>query len=179
MSGCRLQTLSAAAAQKGDVTPYKSVGQASGRKGPLEWPIQQAGRKAGWAWECSQEHHSHLVIRAVLLTSPVFLKPLEGGRQIPGIKYALPTPCLAPVINGVAIICSAVFWPVGALALWECGHFYFLPHSSLFISQTEYKPTKLSSLQFVCLEALLFFLPYFPFLHNGRWQSLGEESNHC
>lgn len=47
VSECRLQTLSAVTAQKGGVAPYKSAGQASGRKGPLEWPTHQAGGKAG------------------------------------------------------------------------------------------------------------------------------------
>lgn len=59
----------------------------------LEWPIHQgqAGKPGGHE-NVQKRHHSNVVIRAVLFTSPVSLQPLEGRRQILGIKYSLPLP---------------------------------------------------------------------------------------
>lgn len=38
---------------------------------------------------------------------------------------------------------------------------------------------RLPSLRFAFLWCLVIFLPCFPPLHNGRWQPLGKDSNHC
>lgn len=84
--------LSAVTAQKEDVMPYKGAGQASGRRDLWSGRfIRQAGKPGGHE-NVQKRHHSHVVIRAVLFTSPVFLQPIEGRRQILGIKYALPLP---------------------------------------------------------------------------------------
>lgn len=160
MSECRLRS-----AQKGDVAGFKY------------WSSSRKDETFGRArWTC---HFLVTVVHATLFTWPAFL---PASSQEEASPRALSMLCHS--LLGSSTKMSRDHLPGNLLtrapeALWECGHPLPSPALCSFL-RLQTSPSIVISL--ICIpsssDALLFSHPCFLFLPNGRWQSLGRDSNY-
>lgn len=168
--------------------------QISGGKRPLKEPLtsgdHQSQSSTGMR-TCGPDllslRHSHCSCNSTSITYityinatyiVLFLIAYREEEASSGLWLCFAISFLGPIPKGVVVIYPVVLWPVAAVALWESDHSFF-PSHSLFNFQAAYGPLNCQLFGLSFYDDLLFFLLSFPFLHNGRWQSLGEGLNHC
>lgn len=158
-----------------DVAEYARLGQVSGRKRALKGPFpsgghqQQSYRKMG-TWRPEHPCPS-LVTHTVLFISHVFLPSYWEEKAN---AKALSMPC--HLLFGSSTKMSGYYLPSSLLTCGSCCFvemwpFVFLPALCSF---PRLHTSPWIAISLICVpRCLVIFSFCFPFLHNGRWQSLG------